>query len=116
TSPGNFSTGFQRTYFSASKVSWSSLLSVSKKWLFWFFESWLVCRQKPNVLECAVGIISLSFTLFTVVVFLALAVTSDCEKTHNLSNKYSKKLVRKAQFLYFYLCNTSKEFLAINYK
>jgi hypothetical protein len=33
------------------------------------------CRQKPNVLECAVGIISLSFTLFTVVVFLALAVT-----------------------------------------
>lgn len=33
------------------------------------------CRQKPNVLECAVGIILLSFTLFTVVVFLALAVT-----------------------------------------
>src|SRR5690606_39433621 len=74
------------------------------------------CRQKPNVLECAVGIISLSFTLFTVVVFLALAVTSDCEKTHNLSNKYSKKLVRKMRKLYFYICNTSKEFLAISYR
>src|SRR5690554_1974154 len=36
------------------------------------------CRQKPNVLECVVGIISLSFTLFTVVVFLALAVTVTC--------------------------------------
>ncbi len=23
---------------------------VCKKWLFWFFERWLVCRQKPNVL------------------------------------------------------------------
>ncbi len=22
---------------------------VGKKWLFWFFERWLVCRQKPNV-------------------------------------------------------------------
>jgi len=20
-----------------------------QKWLFWFFERWLVCRQKPNV-------------------------------------------------------------------
>src|SRR5690554_785061 len=39
------------------------------------------CRQKPNVLECAVGIISLSFTLFTVVVFLALAVTPGCMRS-----------------------------------
>src|SRR5690606_25460788 len=41
---------------------------------------------------------------------------SDCEKTHNLSNKYSKKLVRKMRKLYFYTCNTSKEFPAISYK
>src|SRR5690606_2066196 len=47
---------------------------------------------------------------------LALGITSDCEKTHNLSNKYSKKLVRKMRKLYFYICNTSKEFPAISYK
>ena|GEM_PF-5682827 len=23
--------------------------ALAKKWLFWFFERWLVCRQKPNV-------------------------------------------------------------------
>ena len=43
-------------------------------------------------------------------------VTSDCEKTHNLFNKNSKKLVRKTQILYFYVCNTSKEFHAISSK
>src|SRR5690606_6803631 len=47
---------------------------------------------------------------------LKWAITSDYEKTHNLSNKYSKKLVRKMRKLYFYICNTSKEFLAISYK
>jgi len=26
-----------------------SFSSVGKKWLFWFLELWLVCRQKPNV-------------------------------------------------------------------
>jgi hypothetical protein len=50
------------------------------------------------------------------VVVLPLPLTSDCEKTHNLSNKYSKKLVRKMRKLYFYICNTSKEFPAISYK
>src|SRR5690606_26710134 len=25
------------------------LSSGGKKWLFWFFELWLVCREKPNV-------------------------------------------------------------------
>ena len=45
-----------------------------------------------------------------------LHLTSDCEKTHNLFNKNSKKLVRKTQILYFYVCNTSKEFHAISSK
>ena len=45
-----------------------------------------------------------------------LHTTSDCEKTHNLFNKNSKKLVRKTQILYFYVCNTSKEFHAISSK
>src|SRR5690554_5203492 len=38
------------------------------------------------------------------------------KKLLNLINKYIKKLVRKMRKLYFYICNTSKEFLAISSK
>lgn len=33
---------------------------VGKKWLFWFFERWLVYRQKPKVLFCAADFFTLS--------------------------------------------------------
>src|SRR5690554_528862 len=62
------------------------------------------------------NLVSFQCLSFTALLSANLPPTSDCEKPHNLSNKYSKKLVRKMRKLYFYLCNTSKEFLAINYK
>jgi len=35
--------------FSFSKSFWVFFVRWEKKWLFWFFERWLVCWKKPNV-------------------------------------------------------------------
>jgi len=67
----------------------TKLRTFFKIWYYFFvfFERWKnsssfgfifrsLCQQKPNVLECAAGILFLSFIFFTVVFFLRLPTTS----------------------------------------
>src|SRR5690606_23377182 len=84
----------------------------------------LFCPNKLNmfIVDIVIAVIkSPPNNVFLVLVILngcvlASQLTSDCEKTHKLSNKYSKKLVEKMRKLYYYICNTSKEFPAISSK